>query len=61
MGFEIHAQILALHYEARFLRSPGSVQRALRAFDGIVQRFSAPTAATAPSSPSKRRAATAQR
>ena len=47
MGFEIHAQILALHYEARFLRNPGSVQRALRAFDGIVQRFKAP-GATAP-------------
>ena len=64
MGFEIHAQILALHYEARFLRSPGSVQRALRAFDGIVHRFSAPTApakVTTPSSPSKRRAATVQR
>jgi AcrR family transcriptional regulator len=41
MAFEIHAQILALHYEARFLRSPGSVQRALRAFAGIVDRFSA--------------------
>ncbi|QHE84374.1 TetR/AcrR family transcriptional regulator [Hydrogenophaga sp. BPS33] len=40
MAFEIHAQILALHYEARFLRSPGSVQRALRAFDGIVDRHS---------------------
>ncbi|MFT5934359.1 MAG: AcrR family transcriptional regulator [Hydrogenophaga sp.] len=64
MGFEIHAQILALHYEARFLRSPGSVQRALRAFDGIVQRFSVPTVtatATAPPPSPKRRAATAQR
>ena len=65
MGFEIHAQILALHYEARFLRSPGSLQRALRAFDGIVQRFSAPTATTttkpANSSPPKRRPAAAQR
>ena len=64
MGFEIHAQILALHYEARFLRSPGSLQRAQRAFDGIVQRFSgsgaaAPVAATP--APSKRRAASAAR
>jgi AcrR family transcriptional regulator len=41
MAFEIHAQILALHYEARFLRSPGSARRALQAFDNIVQRFSA--------------------
>ncbi|WP_439586005.1 TetR/AcrR family transcriptional regulator [Hydrogenophaga sp.] len=38
MAFEVHAQILALHYEARFLRTPGSVQRALTAFEGIVQR-----------------------
>ncbi len=38
MAFEVHALILALHYEARFLRTPGSVQRALTAFEGIVQR-----------------------
>ena len=45
MAFEIHAQILALHYEARFLRSPDSTRRALRAFEGIVQRFSATNSA----------------
>ena len=39
-AFEIHALILALHYEARFLRSPDSVNRALRAFDSIVARCS---------------------
>ncbi|MGE0427957.1 MAG: TetR/AcrR family transcriptional regulator [Hydrogenophaga sp.] len=39
MAFEVHALILALHYEARFLRSPDSVQRALTAFEGIVQRY----------------------
>ncbi|MDZ4122718.1 MAG: TetR/AcrR family transcriptional regulator, partial [Hydrogenophaga sp.] len=44
MSFEIHALILALHYEARFLRSPDSVQRALNAFEGIVGRFSKPAA-----------------
>ena len=38
MAFEIHALILALHYEARFLRSPDSVQRAVQAFDSIVER-----------------------
>jgi len=42
MAFEIHALILALHYEARFLRSPESLQRALSAFEGIVSRFSRP-------------------
>lgn len=40
MGFEIHALILALHYEARFLRAPESLHRAVVAFDGIVSRFS---------------------
>ena len=50
MGFEIHALILALHYEARFLRSPDSVRRSLTAFEGIVGRFSLapPVAATSP-------------
>jgi len=38
MAFEVHAMILALHYEARFLRSPDSVQRALTAFESIVLR-----------------------
>jgi len=36
---EIHALILALHYEARFLRSPDSASRAVRAFENIVTRF----------------------
>ena len=47
MAFEIHALILALHYEARFLRSPDSLHRALKAFEGIVGRFSAPALASA--------------
>lgn len=47
MAFEIHALILALHYEARFLRSPDSLRRALKAFEGIVGRFSAPALASA--------------
>ena len=41
MGFEIHALILALHYEARFLRSPSSLQKAVNAFEAIVARNSA--------------------
>ena len=40
MRFEIHSLILALHYEARFLRAPDSLQRAVSAFEGIVQRYS---------------------
>jgi AcrR family transcriptional regulator len=38
IGFEIHALILALHYEARFLKSPGSIARANVAFDSIIER-----------------------
>ncbi|MDG5976717.1 TetR family transcriptional regulator [Hydrogenophaga taeniospiralis CCUG 15921] len=51
MGFEIHALILALHYEARFLRSPDSLRRALQAFEGIVHRFSSATTPGLPPTP----------
>jgi AcrR family transcriptional regulator len=39
--FEIHGLILALHYEARFLKTPGSIERALAGFDNILQRCGA--------------------
>lgn len=42
---EIHALILVLHYEARFLRSPGAMQRALTGFDNILWRYGAPASA----------------
>ncbi|WP_372656571.1 TetR/AcrR family transcriptional regulator [Hydrogenophaga sp.] len=54
MAFEIHASILALHYEARFLRTPQSVQRALLAFESITDRYSAHGAAPAASKPRTR-------
>jgi AcrR family transcriptional regulator len=38
--FEIHGLILALHYEARFLKSPGSIDRAIKGFNSILQRNS---------------------
>jgi AcrR family transcriptional regulator len=38
--FEIHGLILALHYEARFLKSPGSMDRAIKGFESILQRHS---------------------
>ncbi len=44
MLFEIHGLILALHHEARFLRLPGAVDRARRAFDRIVQFYMTPGA-----------------
>jgi AcrR family transcriptional regulator len=34
--FEIHGLILALHYEARFLKTAGSIDRAIRGFDNIL-------------------------
>ncbi len=58
MGFEIHALILALHYEARFLRSPQSLGRALTAFEGIVGRYSV---GETPPSPATSRQAVARR
>ena len=50
MLFEIHGLILALHYEARFLRTPSSMARAVAGFHNILARYSAPTpvAAAAP-------------
>jgi AcrR family transcriptional regulator len=45
VAFEIHALILALHYEARFLRSPGSLARAEAGFDNILARHAVPPAA----------------
>jgi AcrR family transcriptional regulator len=38
VAFEIHGLILALHYEARFLRNPGAAERARTGFNDIVAR-----------------------
>jgi AcrR family transcriptional regulator len=38
LAFEIHGLILALHYEARFLKNPGAIERALLAFEHIIER-----------------------
>lgn len=38
IAFEIHGLILALHYEARFLKAPGSIERAHTGFARIVVR-----------------------
>jgi len=37
--FEIHGLILAVHYEARFLKAPGSIERATQAFEQILARY----------------------
>jgi len=39
MAFEIHGLILALHYEARFLKTPGSTTRAHTGFAHILARY----------------------
>ena len=39
MAFEIHGLILALHYEARFLKTPSSTNRASIGFDHILARY----------------------
>lgn len=41
MAFEIHGLILALHYEARFLKTPGSIDRAHKGFHNILVRYGA--------------------
>ena len=46
MAFEIHGLILALHYEARFLKTPGSVNRANTGFANILARYGSAPANT---------------
>jgi AcrR family transcriptional regulator len=46
MVFEIHGLILALHYEARFLKNPGSIARAHLGFENILSRYGAKPATT---------------
>ncbi|MBU3737931.1 MAG: TetR/AcrR family transcriptional regulator [Rhodoferax sp.] len=57
MAFEIHGLILALHYEARFLKNPASIARAHQGFAHVLERYGRadPSASlAAPSSPSSR-------
>ncbi len=51
MAFEIHGLILALHYEARFLKNPGAVQHANKGFENILARYGKPAAAKAARQP----------
>jgi len=39
VAFEIHGLILALHYEARFLKNPGAISRANTGFENILLRY----------------------
>ena len=42
-AFEIHGLILALHYEARFLKVPGASDRARQGFARLLERYSTAT------------------
>jgi AcrR family transcriptional regulator len=54
MLFEIHGLILALHYEARFLKNPRSIARANAGFENILRQYGAQNAsAPAKKSPKK--------
>ena len=57
VAFEIHALILALHYEARFLKTPGSIARANTGFAHILARYGSPAAPPAARATPARRAA----
>lgn len=58
MAFEIHGLILALHYEARFLRNPSASERARQGFQQILARYGAP--ATPPTASAGRSQPTAK-
>jgi AcrR family transcriptional regulator len=47
MLFEVHGLILALHHDARFLKSPGALDRARAAFERTVSHYRTPDAADA--------------
>lgn len=47
MLFELHGLILALHHDARFLRLPGALDRAQRAFEHVLSHYLTPPPAKA--------------
>jgi AcrR family transcriptional regulator len=51
MAFEIHGLILALHYEARFLKNPGAIKHANQGFENILARYGKSVAAKSARSP----------
>ena len=44
--YEMYGLILALHHDARFLRSPGAVERAHRGFARLIENYRNPTQVT---------------
>ena len=47
MLFEMHGLILALHHDARFLRNPGTLDRARAGFERVLETYSAAPAVPA--------------
>jgi len=54
MLFEIHGLILALHYEARFLKNLGAIARANAGFDTILRHYGADAAPARPAAKAAR-------
>lgn len=46
--FELHGLILALHHDARFLRTPGALDRARTGFERVLAHYRVPAARRAP-------------
>jgi len=46
MLFELHGLILALHHDARFLRTPGALDRARAGFERVLSHYGPPAMAT---------------
>jgi len=60
MLFELHGLILALHHDARFLRLPGALDRAQRAFEHVLSHYLSPVGA-ATTQPARPRASARRR
>jgi AcrR family transcriptional regulator len=54
MLFELHGLILALHHDARFLRTPGALDRARRGFERTLSHYAVAGAAEPGTTPLRR-------
>ncbi len=61
MVFELHGLILALQYEARFLRSSKSLARTHRGFENILQRYGASDATPVTKTSAPKRASSSKK
>jgi AcrR family transcriptional regulator len=51
MVYEMYGLILALHHDARFLRMPGSIERARAGFERLIQTYQNPSKGAPPAKP----------